>query len=310
MAQYSILQKKEIQILLDQYDIKVNHFSTILGGAGNSSYLINSNNQDYILTICEFHISHAISLCNLLEYLEKHDFPSTRITKSSNGKTCLTFQGKPVLLKPYIHGNVIQNLNRPMIRQVGKALGKLHEIPSPNNLDKIHSYGLEIFSKCFEKSIDPIYEKWLVEKHNWLKKEIPPSLPKGLIHGDLFYDNVLFEKNKFKAIIDFEEACHYYKVFDLGMAALGLCTINFKIDLKKVRALIEGYQKIRILETEEKETLQLMIDYAATATSFWRFWKYNIELPMKNKSKKHMEMVRISHHVNSISPTEFQKIIF
>ena len=78
-------------------------------------------------------------------------------------------------------------------------------------------------------------------------------MPKGLIPGDIFFDNVLFRNENIQAIIDFVEACHYYFVFDLGMSTLGLCRTDGEIDLTKTRALIEGYQQKRPCEFLEGE---------------------------------------------------------
>jgi homoserine kinase type II len=139
---------------------------------------------------------------------------------------------------------------------------------------------------------------------------MPSGLPRGLIHGDVFYDNVLFAGKKLKAIIDFEDACQYYKVFDLGMAVVGLCTSESKVELTRVRSLINGYQSGRMLDVVEKESLQLFIEYAAIATSSWRFWKYNIVAPHVGKSDKHWEMVNIAKDVSAIPKNTFMNTVF
>jgi len=135
-------------------------------------------------------------------------------------------------------------------------------------------------------------------------------LPIGLIHGDLFYDNVLFKRKNFRAIIDFEEACHYYKGFDIGMGILGLCTEGTAVALDKAQALVAGYQQVRLLEESEKETLQLFVEYAAIATSYWRFWKYHIHTPMVEKVDKHWQMVRLAQGINAKSQTRFLEAVF
>ena len=67
-----------------------------------------------------------------------------------------------------------------------------------------------------------------------LEQHLSPELSQGLIHGDLFFDNVLVKENELRAIIDFEESCHYYKAFDLGMGILGLCTEKRTVALDKI----------------------------------------------------------------------------
>jgi homoserine kinase type II len=131
-----------------------------------------------------------------------------------------------------------------------------------------------------------------------------------LIHGDLFFDNILFEGDKIKAIIDLEEACSYYLIFDLGMAVIGLCRTDDKIDLTKVKALIEGYETVRLLSSVEKKSLPLFVKYAATATSWWRFWKYNIHSPKPDLSTKHWEMVQVVKEVDVLVTEGFTAKLF
>ena len=114
----------------------------------------------------------------------------------------------------------------------------------------------------------------------------------------------------FKAIIDFEEACHYHLIFELGMGILGACVNDITVDLDKARALVDGYQQVRPLAQIEKESLQLFVRYAAVATSFWRFNKYNIEKPNEDKAGHHWQMVQISKEAAEISTTHFFDVVF
>jgi len=114
----------------------------------------------------------------------------------------------------------------------------------------------------------------------------------------------------FKAIIDFEEACNYHLIFELGMGILGICVNDNMINLDKARAFVNGYQKVRPLAQIEKESLQLFVHYAAVATSYWRFNKYNIEEPTKDRGNHHWEMVQLANKVSEISKNYFFDAIF
>ena len=129
---------------------------------------------------------------------------------------------------------------------------------------------------------------------------MPPGLPTGLIHGDLFCDNVLFEGEKFKAILDFEDACHYYKAFDVGMAIVGVCRKAASIDPGKADAFVSGYQEVRALEEAERANLQAFIECAAILTSVWRYWKYHIDAPDIEESTRYTEMVEIAKRVAAV----------
>ena len=94
------------------------------------------------------------------------------------------------------------------------------------------------------------------------------------------------------------------------MGIVGLCTESTTVALDKARDLVSGYQQVQKLEDIEKETLQLFVEYAATATSYWRFWEYRIDTPGAVKPDKHWQMVRLTKGVNDISKARFLEAVF
>ena len=94
------------------------------------------------------------------------------------------------------------------------------------------------------------------------------------------------------------------------MGILGLCRTGGKIDLNKARALIKGYEQIRSLVFSERDSLQLFIEYAAIATSYWRFWKYNIHSPTPDLRNKHWKMVQVAKEVEILTKEHFLSIVF
>ena len=310
MTEYLKLQENNIREILSEYGLKLSNYKLIEEGSGNTNYLVSTAENKYILTLFEIGFIRTKNLCRLLYLLEKYEFPSNLIKKTASGDEITTYQGKAVLLKYYIAGDVAESLDEDMIFQVGAAIGRLHSVPAPDYLPDHHDYGKESFSRVMDRGINSEYESWVGERYNFLIKTIPSGLPFGLIHGDVFIDNVLFEGKKFKAIIDFEEACIYYNIFDLGMAVVGMCLKGSEMELPKVRALVEGYQTIRILEEVEKEILKLFVEYAALATSSWRFWKYNIDTPIPELAGRYREMVKIAKAANAMPDKKFMIEVF
>jgi homoserine kinase type II len=221
-----------------------------------------------------------------------------------------THQGKAVMLKSYIVGQVVRNLDENMLQQMGMALARLHQLPVPDFLHARPPYGLEELPQVVGQNIDPEYEAWVASRFARLERKIPPGLPRGLIHGDLFYDNVLFASQELQALIDFGEAMDYYHTHDLGMSIVGSCRKGTELELDKARALVAGYEKVRRLEEREKETLQLFVEYAATAVSCWRFWKYHVDTHLPDKANEHQTMVRLAKRVRVIPQTQFAGSIF
>ena len=320
MATYTQLNKQDIQSLADNYDLRVIKFLPIDGGSGNSSYILKTEKSSYVLTVCDDKkIDEVFKMGQLLLLLETHNIPCNRLILPINSEILTTFTTadgvKPVMLKNYIEGQVIKQLDETMLFEVGRQAAQLNQISPPDYLPTNHCYGRQFFSRAIGLNIDVKYESWLSEEIDYLEQNISENLPRGLIHGDLFYDNLLFDPSSsmpggFKAIIDFEDACHYHLIFELGMGILGTCINDLTVDLDKARSLVNGYEKIRPLIKIEKESLQLFVRYAAVATSYWRFNKYNIEEPSEHKANHHLQMMNIAKSVSEIPKTHFFRTIF
>ena len=320
MATYTQLNKQDIQSLAHNYDLRVIKFLPIDGGSGNSSYILKTEKSSYVLTVCDDKkIDEVFKMGQLLLLLETHNIPCNRLILPVNSEILTTFTTadgvKPVMLKNYIEGQVIKQLDETMLFEVGRQAAQLNQISPPDYLPTNHSYGRQFFSRAIGLNIDVKYESWLSEEIDYLEQNISENLPRGLIHGDLFYDNLLFDPSSsmpggFKAIIDFEDACHYHLIFELGMGILGTCINDLTVNLDKARSLVNGYEKIRPLIKIEKESLQLFVRYAAVATSYWRFNKYNIEEPSQHKANHHLQMMNIAKSVSEIPKTHFFHTIF
>ena len=320
MATYTKLNPKIIQSIADEYELKIIESFPLEGGSGNSSFVLRDDQFSYVLTVCDDkNIKEISKMAALLLILEFHNVPCSRLvlTSKNNRMTTLKISNKikPVMIKRHIEGHVFKELDETMLFQVGIEVARLNNIPSPDYLPTSHPYGLECFSTVIGLNIDIEYESWLSKEMVYLKSHVFEGLPKGLIHGDLFYDNILFTSSNrnskaFRAFIDFEEACNYYLVFELGMGILGCCISRNNIDLNKARAFVRGYQQERPLVDKEKESLQLFVQYAAVALSYWRFNKYNIKEPNESMASQHWQMVEVAKNISEILNTRFYNSIF
>ena len=310
MAQYTKLLENEIQEIMGRYELIVTRYEPIEQGAGNSNYLLNTNHGKFVLTIFEIEPIRVAYISKVLLLLEKHEFPAPRLQKMANGEVLTNYQEKSVLVKPYITGSIEIDIDDKKAKQVGIALAKLHEIQVPDYLPGKHTYVEIFYPKFMKQDIDRNYKTWVEQRYRYIIDKLPSQLPVGLVHGDIFSDNILFEDENFKAILDFEDVSRIFKICDLGMAVVGICTEEANIVIGKVRAFVEGYQEIRLLEEEEKDSLKLCIEWAAILTSIWRFWNYNIDKPDADKSEKYMQMVSIAKNASAIPKEEFKMAVF
>lgn len=311
MATYTLLQENDIQTIARAYGLTIHGFEAMEGGAANSSFRINATRGDFVLTVFDSkEWEEVVRLGKLLNYLDENEFSTTNPLPRLDGTFVTRYNHLPVLIKQYIRGEVHHSLTKTMLSRTGEAMAALHEIPPPDYLPVTHSYGRQTFSEVVGKGIDAEYETWLAEKHQYLMARIPKNLPRGLIHGDLFRDNLLFNDQQLRAVIDFEEACNYFFVFDIGMGIVGQCREGNRISLGKAKEFVSGYQRVRKLEKRPRESLKIFAEYAAIATSYWRFWNYNICLPTPKKKMLHRRMMQMADHIRSIPTKDFNRALF
>lgn len=294
MAIYTVLNKSDVQNILKPYGLEVEEFHAATGGKANSNYYLKTNKGKYLLTIAEEKSKAELKeLAEILKWLNQHGFSTSKVITTLKDKILTKFKRKPVMLKKWIKGKVHLDIAPSSQYHLGKTMAKLHQVPVPKFLSAQHGYGLEVIHPRLEESYDLTYQKWLSKELGYLKANLPSQLKKGLIHGDLFFDNVVFKKSHLPIIIDFEMACYYYLTFDIGMAIVGSCQTKGKIDWEKVKAFIKGYETVKPLKKKERKSIVYFIRYAAVGTSYYRFWKYHIHTPSPEKRDEPWQMVRL-----------------
>ncbi|MEM7179735.1 MAG: homoserine kinase [Spirochaetota bacterium] len=302
MATYTKIDTKAANTICNSYDMQVTDCIAIAGGLANSNYHLYTSTGEYVLTVAEEKSWKEIErLVSLLEYLQTHQFPSSQVCYSKNRETTLEYLGKPIFLKKWIAGNIYQELTPEMLKELGRHIGKLHKIPCPPYIQQQHSYSLPFFANLEKKVANSEYRTWLQTQVSRLTKSYPKQMPQGLLHGDIFFDNVIFQKERLQAIIDFEETCCDAFAFDLGMGILGLCQKQETIDTAKAKHLLGGYETERRLTELEKLSLVFFIEYSATATSYWRYCHYHLHNPAPEQHNKYLEMVEIAKSIQVLA---------
>lgn len=305
------LQESDIRKIAGSYDLTMVDYEPIAAIAARSHYLLRTQQGNYMLTVFDdTTYAQTVEQGRLLLLLKEYAFPTTRPLLAANGKIAIMYKARPVIIKEYVAGQVYRYPDKTMLYQVGTAMAKLHQVPWPDFLSNGRPYGVQKFSSIQGQNIDTEYEGWIARRLPYLEQQKPQGLPRGLIHSDMFYDNVLFEGTRLKAIIDFEDAICEDKVFDLGMGIVGLCRKGQGVVLEKARALVKGYEQIRELEEGEKKALQLYVEYAATTVSCWRYWQYHVDAPSVENADKHLQMVRVAERVQDIPKARFLEIVF
>jgi len=309
MAKYTSLETYEIHSLAKRYGIKVSDSHLIEAGDGNSSCFLDNSGRKYVLTISDNRpLEDVINMVRLLDFLAEYDFPASRVVPLLDGEKVTVYREKPVILKSYIPGETIRDIPEKGLYTLGLTLARLHQIPAPDFIPQTHSFGLDTFSGAMGLNFDVEFEDWLAEKGEWIKKTISPGLPRSLIHCDVSWDNIIFLNGEFQGLIDFEDACEFFKVYDLSSAFYGMCMDDGVLDFEKASKILRGYQEIRPLDEDERSMLQLFAVYVPVALSAWRYMKYNLYNPIEEKKNKHLETAAIAEMIQALPPEEFNQL--
>ncbi len=313
MTQYTILNKKDLQDILIDYGIKtIESYKVLGGGSENTNYYINTETNKFVLTICEQKsFKETTLLAALLDYLNQNNFSTSKLIKTLNHKPVFEWNNKPIILKEFIEGSIIQNLPNELLTYLGGELAKLHKIKAPSHLSQNVSYGIQRFRDVENYDPDSDFCLWLIKKQAYIQTTIENSnLPKALIHSDIFYNNIIVHKNRKQAtIMDFEEACYYYRIFDIGMMIIGTCCQDETIHLEKVTYLLKGYHQEIVLGVDEINAIQVFTVYAATATAFWRHQNFNYINRKENMLDHYKKMTILADKVMNISAETFKNCI-
>jgi len=310
MALHARLDRSAVEGLARRFGIgDITAFSVMEGGHENTSYCVETSSGRYVLTLFDQKsLRHVTNLANLLVYLTDRGIRTSQVVVPSKDPIVVLHDEKPVMLKRYVDGDVTAEVTGNLLVQLGEEMARLHEIPAPSYVPQSFPYGRSYFPEVTNSDLGHTYVDWLSEKNSYLQKRIPQHLPMALIHGDVFFDNMIVQRDQLMAIIDFEEACHYYRCFDLGMVIVGACRDRKGISFEKAGRFIRAYQKEKTLQSLERKTLKTFAVYAAVATSFWRFRQYHLRRPEPRLYDEHVEMQTLADTISEYPDSRFTEL--
>ena len=312
MRQYTSLTVLDIEFIFANYGINhISSFEVLSGGSENTNYLIDAKNNKYVLTIFEQKSEQKVrELAYLLEHLEKHNFETSKIIRTTNSEPTILWQGKPIMIKEFIEGKTLKDLPHHIIELIGRELGKLHKIEAPEYLPKQIGYGKEQFVNVDKYAANSLFDIWLKEKLKYLSPYFSSSLPKALIHSDVFCDNVIINEDESSVVIfDFEDSAYYYRVFDIGMMIIGICGEGETVNFEKAKYLLKGYQKEIELLAIELNALQAFTVYAGAAMTFWRHINFNYTKPDAKMANHYKGLQVLTDYVEKQPDDCFLKLI-
>tara|TARA_Y100000768_G_C23875823_1_gene632718 strand:+ start:114 stop:1067 length:954 start_codon:yes stop_codon:yes gene_type:complete len=285
MAVFTKLNRNEIENYLKSYEIgNLEKYNEIIEGIENTNYKITCNGIPYILTIFEKRVrdEDLPFFIDLKLFLNKKNFKCPLPIKNKNGDIINEIKNKKAVIISFIEGNKLEIPNKKECNEIGIMIGNLHKITT--NFDKKRENTLDIkewkklFNK-FENNKDEKFEpiiKELKKEINFLEISWPDKLPSGIIHADLFKDNIFFKDEKISGVIDFYFSCYHFFLYDISLVINDWCFVDNGKTFKDeyYQSIIEGYNTVRSIINDEWKIFNILLRAAAVRILVTRLHDY------------------------------------
>ena len=266
MAYYTKITKKEFQKYIQNYSIgELSYFEGIDEGIENTNYFFKTKAQKYVLTIYENKITERIKQKNLsffielINFLRKKNFPTPKIISNNKNKQLNTYKKKQFSIVEFIDGKITKKINNQHCYKLGKILATLHKKTLGFKNKRKNDFSLKEWHALTKRiKLSKKGALFLKEEINYIKKNWPKNLPMGIIHGDLFPDNVFFKNNNIVGVIDLSNACNDFFCYDLSICINAWC-YKKNLDINKMKNLIKGYNSVRKLENNEIRNINFFL---------------------------------------------------
>jgi len=287
MAVYTKLSEVELKEFFSKYSLgKLLKYKEIKEGIENTNYFILTEKGKYILTLYEKRVDEKELpfFIGLMRNLYDKNFPSPQPIINKNGNYISEVSNKKAAVVSFVDGEAKKILNPNECYQVGVNTGKLHSITKNLSGKRENKLSINSWRKIYNKvkkdchKIHPKLTGIIQKNLDEIEKNWPKNIPQGIIHADLFPDNIFFKDNKLSGIIDFYFSCNDFYAFEIAVCLNALCfdgaKENLSFNVTKAKKFIDGYSSIRKLTEEEKKYLKILCQGAAIRFLLTRVFDY------------------------------------
>ena len=287
MAVYTKLPEKKLIELFSKYNLgKLLNYKGIKEGIENTNYYIQTEKGKFILTLYEKRVEEKDLpfFISLMRNLYDKNFPSPEPIINKNGNYISEISGKKAAVISFIDGEAKKVLNPNDCFNVGVNTAKLHMITKDLKGKRENKLSINSWRRIYNKVkkhcsvIHPNLTNTIEKNLNYIEKNWPKNIPSGIIHADLFPDNIFFKNNKVSGIIDYYFSCFDFYAFEIAICLNALCfegknqNLSFKVN-KSIK-FVDGYSSIRQLNENEKNSLKILCQGAAIRFLLTRVFDY------------------------------------
>jgi homoserine kinase type II len=273
MAVYTEVSDDDLARFIASYGLgELLSYKGIAEGVENTNYLVHTAKGPYFLTLYEKRVAPADLpfFLGLMEHLAKAGLNCPTPVRDAKGRMLRQLAGKPAALVTFLEGVWIRRPQTRHCAAVGQAMARLHMAGQSFGLSRANALGLADWRPLFERfrpraeEIGPGLAAAIAQELDELEANWPADLPQGIIHADLFPDNVFFLGNELSGLIDFYFACNDALAYDIAITLNAWCfETDHSFNITKGQALLKGYQSVRSLEPAERRALPLLARGAA-----------------------------------------------
>ncbi len=268
MAVYTDIDDAALRDFLLAYDLgEARALVPIPEGVENSNFRLQTTLGQFILTLYERRVDprDLPFFLGLMQHLAQHGLPCPLPVQARDGAALRQLCAKPAAIVTFLEGRGPRRISVARCRALGEVLGALHLAGRGFQLRRANALSIagwrSLFDGCQGKAdaVVPGLEQELAGELETLARDWPRDLPEGVIHADLFPDNVFFEADSITGVIDFYFACNDFLAYDLAICLNAWCfEDDVAFNVTKGRALLEGYQSRRSLSDMEKAALPVL----------------------------------------------------
>ena len=306
MGVFTNLFQDEIKFIEEKYKIKILEIKNIDNGILNSNFYIETKNKKYILRIYEANriVDEEKQELILLDKIAGF-IPVSKAIKNIDNEYISIFTNKKFALFEYINGNSITKIDTHIVREIAMYLGKFHSFSKEISFEEYNRktrIDFNFYYNEIKKSeINFRFKNELLNLANEINDFDFSTLPSGIIHGDIFPDNVLLDEyNNIKVIFDFNESYYAPFIFDIAIVINFWIKINdfdFFTENSLIRDFLNYYSKYRKITKEELKSLDIACKKIALTFTFLRIYKKKIENSYQKaisiQKKSYLDLIKL-----------------
>jgi homoserine kinase type II len=272
MSVFTVVGDDELRHWLLQYDLQLISFEGIAAGVTNTNYFVDTTHGRFVLTLFEtLKLDELPFYLHLMSHLARHGVACPAPLQDRQDRFASLLAGRPACLVSCLHGADVEAPSVAQCRAVGDMQATMHKVSSSFTLRMDNPRG----PRWWAATAAGLYRFMPAAEAELLREEVHfqsqyrfSHLPVGVVHADLFKDNVLLDGDAITGFIDFYYACNDILLYDVAIAVNDWARqVDGSIDGARARAFLDGYRAVRPLSAAEAEAWPVML--RAGALRFW-----------------------------------------